>query len=654
MDLEVLEAANVQLRGGKLWGLAGAISRLGKAGEWYAALQLLHSSDYLAKTKDKAYRPDTAAFNAGMKILDKLGRWRQVVATLEGMQHMLTRQSIVTMGSVVNSLVEAARNRVGEAWLRALAVVADVRHTTPGTGVVLMNTLLAASSADARWQISMQILQGAVWQSTETDIISWNSAMAASRNEWKTGLHCLAALRLQALVADVISLSSAAQCCAGELQWQQMLFFMGGPFQRSTPGINAGMTGLSRRSCWQQVLHAFGQLKSGLFGLRADSISVGVCIDALQTSKLWLRALDAGLSSEACGLQPDVATWNRMCTSSGSMSWHHAFVVLETLEGKLLKSDAATYSCLSSVCSNTHGWRESLSVLAKSSTMKHVANKVRLDDLLLPVVSLGACVKASNWEGALGLADCRLLKSQGQSGHLIAALVSLTEGHSKVSQWEASIQLLEQDAWQGGKPSLHVFSAAASSSLEPSSWRASLALLQSTQSLSLQKDTVCQNSVAASCGAAMQWLAAVSLSSELLQVGLQSSEVTHGVLLSICEDWRMALHCVQQVSRPQAGQLNLSSAVLGAAISTYSSGMRWMEAWSLLKDTDFAKRSFDRWYPSFEAVLLASSMAGHHETTRHQLTRIRTEFLCALRPAPRQRAPAQKGRTGGNRIRREV
>ena len=157
------------------------------------------------------------------------------------------------MGSVVNSLVENARNRAGEAWLRALAAVADGRFTTPGTGVVLMNTLLAASSADARWQISMQILQGAVWQSAETDIISWNSAMAAAKNEWKTGLHCIAALRLQALVADVISFNSAAQCCAGELQWQQILFLMGGPFQLSTPGINAGMTGLSRRSCWQQA-----------------------------------------------------------------------------------------------------------------------------------------------------------------------------------------------------------------------------------------------------------------------------------------------------------------------------------------------------------------------------------------------------------------
>ena len=213
-----------------------------------------------------------------------------------------------------------------------------------------------------------------------------------------------------------------------------------------------------------KVLRAFGQLKSGLFGLRADSISVGVGIDALQSSKLWLRALDAGLSSEACGLQPDVATWNRMCTSSGSMSWHHAFVVLETFEGRLLKSDAATYSCLSSVCCNTHGWRESLSVLVKSGTTNHTTNSIRLDDLLLPVVSLGACVKASNWEGALGLADCRLLKSQRQSEHLVAALVSLTESQSKVSQWEASVQLLEKDAWQGGKPSLHVFSAAASSS----------------------------------------------------------------------------------------------------------------------------------------------------------------------------------------------
>ena len=36
-----LEAAGVQLRGNKLWGLAGAISRLGRARQWDDALKLL-------------------------------------------------------------------------------------------------------------------------------------------------------------------------------------------------------------------------------------------------------------------------------------------------------------------------------------------------------------------------------------------------------------------------------------------------------------------------------------------------------------------------------------------------------------------------------------------------------------------------------------
>ena len=244
------EALGIGLRGGKLWGLAGAISRLGKRHQWDEALHLLETVDQACWP----IRPDAAAFNAGMKVMAVLRRWRQVVQTFERMQDMLTRPTVVTLGSVMNSLVQGSRRSLfGKTWLRATALLAESKIAMRGDGVVLLNTLLAASGIEDCWQVSMQTLQEAAWLLVETDVISWNSAVAASQKRWTNGLLCIASLRACSLVCDAISFNSAARCCAGALQWQRVLLFMGTPGMLSTPGINAGMTSLSRRSLWQQV-----------------------------------------------------------------------------------------------------------------------------------------------------------------------------------------------------------------------------------------------------------------------------------------------------------------------------------------------------------------------------------------------------------------
>ena len=93
----------------------------------------------------------------------------------------------------------------------------------------------------------------------------------------------------------------------------------------------------------------------------------------------------------------------------------------------------------------------------------------------------------------------------------------------------------------------------------------------------LQLDTIGLNSVAASCGAANEWLAALALSVELRHIALMWSEVTCGILLSVCLGrWRRA---VQYVSKAPSDWL--TAATLGSAITTCSGGLAWREAWNL-------------------------------------------------------------------------
>ena len=213
----------MQLRGGRLWGLAGAIARLGRARQWAEALGLLQSSEDLAKSSDKAYSPDAAAYNAGIKVMGTLSRWRQGLTALARMQQRLTRPNVITLGSVLNGLLQGGSLNVSKAWLRVVHLFADAKSSRLGTGVVLLNTVLASFSDDGQWQLSMQSLQEAARRCMETDVISWNSAVAASHKSWTRGLLCLSALQMSALSCDAVSHNSAIQGCAGALQWEQIL-----------------------------------------------------------------------------------------------------------------------------------------------------------------------------------------------------------------------------------------------------------------------------------------------------------------------------------------------------------------------------------------------------------------------------------------------
>ena len=153
-----------------------------------------------------------------------LFRWKQGVETLDVMREKLIQHNVITVGSIMNSLEQDSSRRTGgKAWLRVVALLADSRCPAGASGLVLLNTVLASLSNSGRWQHSMGVLQEVAWKLAETDVISWNSAIAASQLSWTNALLCMEALQMTSSICDAISFNSAIQCCSTVTQWQQML-----------------------------------------------------------------------------------------------------------------------------------------------------------------------------------------------------------------------------------------------------------------------------------------------------------------------------------------------------------------------------------------------------------------------------------------------
>ena len=85
--LEMQSIYGVQVRQGKLWGLAGAIKRLGHSSDWRVALDLLQEC--------LCWEPDVPAFNAAVTVLGGTSSWRNSLAMVDTMQASFIQPNVM-------------------------------------------------------------------------------------------------------------------------------------------------------------------------------------------------------------------------------------------------------------------------------------------------------------------------------------------------------------------------------------------------------------------------------------------------------------------------------------------------------------------------------------------------------------------------------
>ena len=244
--LEMQSLYGVQVRQGKLWGLAGAIKRLGHRSDWRVALELLQEC--------LCWEPDVPAFNAAVTVLGSTSSWRNSLAMVDTMQTSFIQPNVITLGGLLRALAPSR-------WFRPIHIFHQLSRMSLETNVILVNTALADSRSGKRWRCGLHILAAAASNGLELDTVSLNSAVVVfgQCNTWECSFTALQQLRAQAsnLRPDAITCNSCIQCCVEgrpSHSWEQVLLLTGDTEQRpNLSGFNAAVNGLAKAQKWQEA-----------------------------------------------------------------------------------------------------------------------------------------------------------------------------------------------------------------------------------------------------------------------------------------------------------------------------------------------------------------------------------------------------------------
>ena len=244
------KAQGVQVRKGKFWGLAGAITQLGRSNDWKSAVDLLQLALEQWEKWDLLSGPDVPAFNAAVNILGRNVMWRNSLAIVDTMAAVGLQPNAMTFGGLLRA----------EPWARGLLSLDHMARLNVETNVILLNTALADCRSEKHWRFGMNLLSAAAANGLQLDIVSFNSAVVVSgqSNTWGNGLSILQLHTQSKLQSDSITCNSCIQCCAegsSVNSWKCILSLTHDNGQPNLSGFNAAVSGLSKAKKWQEAGH---------------------------------------------------------------------------------------------------------------------------------------------------------------------------------------------------------------------------------------------------------------------------------------------------------------------------------------------------------------------------------------------------------------
>eukprot|EP00435_Cladocopium_sp_Y103_P063392 s1269_g25.t1 len=608
-NLEMQGVYGVQVRQGKLWGLAGAIKRLGHSSDWRVALDLLQQC--------LCWEPDVPAFNAAVTVLGGTSSWRNSLAMVDTMEASLIQPNVITFGGLLRALEPGG-------WLRAMHFFHHLSRISLETNVILVNTALADSRSGKRWRFGLNILAAAASNGLELDIVSFNSAVVVSGqcNTWECSVTVLQQLQRAQdsnLRSDAITRNSCIQCCVEGRplhSWKHVLFLTGETEQGpNLSGFNAAVNGLAKARKWQEAVAVFREIPANSFARDLRSFhAVASATDS------WAKLLQLCINLEELNLQTDVVLGNMYCSCS-RRDWQNSLLLSRILFQKSLEPDSVTASALASAHGYLHRWRHSMTFLQVAPMNARAA---AVDTEYVRASCLDACAKRFAWEAALSLAPRPVTGGELEDTVYLAAI----EGQSKASQWLCSVQQLENLNSRGLRQNVLMYSALGSGQ-ETTAWEEAVAMFRAGWSRSLQPDAVLFNAVAR-LSAAENWLLSINLLGEILQCSLHWTDTTYTAGLVAVENSHWS-RCGELLSQSQEHGVFLGGAPLAAGIRCCCSGQAWPYALNLLQGvTALAALDANRIFPEFEAAIAACISGNAFQISRSQIEENRHYFLAYL------------------------
>eukprot|EP00435_Cladocopium_sp_Y103_P056528 s858_g19.t1 len=360
--------------------------------------------------------------------------------------------------------------------------------------------------------------------------------------------------------------------------------------------ITRQLVKLGSDSLWNKALE--------LLGAGSSLVHTNAVISACSKAKQWQQALallvdsplrDAVSLAAALGAKPP---------------WRQVLQLLQAAERWQLRSDEIVASAAISSCSHRYQWEVSLALLMKfkveESTvavgavisgaehsaqwqvaialLNNLRTKVRPSFIAFSTTVL-ACSKSSQWEAVM-----QLLEEEGRALDAVtctAAITACRDGHN----WQFALSLLfdaldcQPSPFQqrGEAPSLTSSNACLSALERSSRWQLAICMLiNDLPARRLQLDEVSFNTTISCCTARLKWQHALALLRRMQQHQLREDAVTWNACMTACSNGQkaeLALDLFQEFKCHG----NVSTAVANAAIAACVPTHAWQFAVELFQ-----------------------------------------------------------------------
>lgn len=363
----------------KIWNMVPSIicwnSCISSMRSWFQAELLLHRIPSMGCT------PDCISYNAAAAT----SPWRRSILELIKMRSARVRPSVVTYNTLL--------------------------HTCQGSHAQVARTLLNCMNDDR----------------LEPDVITVNSAIGASHDDWPAGLQYLRELQGQ----TAMSAGNALKALASAVQWRQGLHILAFLQRRSTVNAVVSTTAFQLAANAPQADLVHGLLED----IQAWRLQLSLrCGNAmLRALKTWPAALHrlAGQSSQS--LAPDEVSHNSVCVHMADAAcWLHVLQLFTQQRHLCLQVDVmgcgsgitAFATCLVPL------WRDALTMM----------NFMRCSLISAEVMNHNSLISALRMDGQWRRAVLPQLPDAVTTGAILSA-------HLQDSDWQRAVGTLN---WAGG------------------------------------------------------------------------------------------------------------------------------------------------------------------------------------------------------------
>ena len=378
--------------------------------------------------------PDTVTLNTLLNIYSTEGLASRAEGLMASVRKMNLQPNLLSYNLFLTTLQRSAK------WSETLSCLKKIDIDSVNTDAVTVNSVLAACMRRLHWQHGLGISSR-----SQNDIVALSTVGSTmiQRNVWACASHILELVHSSSLQPDADTfavLGSSSRLASKDMSetsasqtWLLASRLLAACKLQETDAngvlIGSSIATCSRSRQWKLSIDLLAEVQKA--SLRVDDV---VAYNSI-TSGSWHHSHRIFEDMSHRHLEPDLASWNSLMTSSSSAAtWRLCCYCLEALNYHGLRADEILLSTNLGAM-NSAPWHMSIEAMRQ-------AGKVDATDPILTSVVLRASAKLS-WERSLqlsqGMRKMILDRNETDSGLQNAVLTAYQEGNA----WPQSLQLLK-------------------------------------------------------------------------------------------------------------------------------------------------------------------------------------------------------------------